>query len=142
MFGLNQPGIPRTLAAALDGTANVLLASEGIIRGSTGATWGGLGGYWGGAPHGSFAFSSAETPNTTIPDRVYSCKSTTWPKSPCENGNADGLPGRYNFARSYHPGGVIVGLCDGSVRFVSDSVDTLTFRYLGNRQDGNAVGAY
>lgn len=143
MFGTSNPGIPRTLGAALDGTANVLMASEGIIRGKTAAaSWGDLGGYWGGAPHGSFAFSSAESPNTTMPDRVYSCKSTTWPKAPCENGSAGGLAGRYCFARSYHPGGVNVVLCDGAVRFVSDSVDTLTFRYLGNREDGNAVGAY
>jgi len=142
MFGRSNPGIPRTLAAALDGTANVLMASEGIIRGKQGATWGDIGGYWGGAPHGSFAFSSAESPNTTVPDRVYTCKTSTWPKAPCESGNTLGLPGRYNFARSYHPGGVNVVLCDSAVRFVSDSVDTLTFRYLGNREDGNAVGAY
>lgn len=142
MFGTSRPDIPRTLAAALDGTANVLMASEGLIRGKTGATWGELGGYWGGAPHGSYAFSSAESPNTTVPDRVYSCKTTSWPKAPCENGNAGGLAGRYCFARSYHPGGVNVVLCDSAVRFVSDSVDTLTFRHLGNREDGNSVGTY
>ena len=75
------------------------MASEGLIRGKQGATWGELGGYWGGAPHGSYAFSSAESPNTTLPDRVYSCKTTTWPKAPCENGNAGGLVGRYCFAQ-------------------------------------------
>lgn len=142
MFGLCNPGYPRTLAACLDGTSNVLLASEGIIRGSTGATWGELGGYWGGAPHGSFAFSSAEPPNTTVPDRVYSCKSTTWPKAPCENGNAGALVGRWCFARSYHPGGVTAVLCDGAVRFVSDSVDTQVFRNAGNRADNNPLGTW
>jgi prepilin-type processing-associated H-X9-DG protein len=142
MFGTSIPDIPRTLAACLDGTSNVLMAGEGIIRGKTGATWGELGGYWGGAPHGSFAFSSAESPNTTVPDRVYSCKTTTWPKAPCENGNAGGLVGRYCFARSYHPGGVNTVLCDGAVKFVNDSVDTQTFRNVGNREDGSPPGAW
>lgn len=123
----------------LDGSSNQLLLSEGIIRGKTGACWGELGGYWGGAPHGSYAFSSAEPPNTTVPDRVYSCKSTTWPKAPCENGNAGGLSGRWNFARSYHPGGVNAALADGSVRFVSETVDRTTWRYLGIRNDGNVL---
>lgn len=123
-----------------DGTSNTLMVSEGIIRGSRGGGWGGLGGYWGGAPHGSYAFSTGEPPNTTIPDRVYSCKSTTFPRAPCENGNADGLPGRYNFARSYHTGGVNVALVDGSIRFVSESIARDTWRNLGNRNDQGVLG--
>jgi len=137
MFGRNR-ALP--FAACLDGTSNTLLASEGIIRGSLGGSWGGLGGYWGGAPHGSFAFSSAEPPNTTVPDRVYSCKSTTWPQAPCENGNAGGLSGRWNFARSYHPGGANAVLLDGSVRFVSETLDRITWQNAGNRSDGEVLG--
>ena len=132
----------RGLKSCTDGTSNTLLASEGIIRGNSNNAWGGLGGYWGGSPHGSFGFSSAEPPNTLVPDRVYSCKSTTWPKAPCENGNAGGLSGRWNFARSQHPGGVQVVLCDGSVRFVSDSIQRLTWRCLGNRQDNLVLGEW
>ena len=139
MFGRNDDfGIRH----CLDGTSNTLLASEGIIRGSTGGCWGELGGYWGGAPHGSFAFTSAEPPNTTVPDRVYSCKSTTWPKAPCENGSADGLSGRWNFARSYHPGGANAALVDGSVRFVSETVDRITFQRAGCRMDGQTLGEW
>ncbi len=139
MFGLQRS---RNFRDCIDGTSNTLLASEGIIRGSTGATWGELGGYWGGAPHGSFGFSTGESPNTTIPDRVYSCKSTTFRKAPCENGNAGGLPGRYNFARSYHPGGVMVTLCDGSSRLVSESIDRQTWRNLGNRAEGGVLAEF
>ncbi|MEO9591847.1 DUF1559 domain-containing protein [Rhodopirellula bahusiensis] len=126
----------------LDGTSNTLLASETIIRGASGGSWGGMGGYWGGSPHGSFGFSSAEPPNTSVPDRVYSCKSTNFPKSPCENGNADGLTGRWNFARSNHTGGVLTAMCDGSVRFVTDSIERQIWRDLGNRADGHILGEF
>lgn len=127
----------------VDGASATVMISESIIRGETTAwTWGGAGGYWGGAPHGSYGFSTAEPPNTSYPDRVYACKSTTFFNAPCENGNADGLSGRYNFARSYHTGGVQVAFGDGSVRFLSDSVDRETFRNLGRINDQNLLGEY
>jgi len=43
---------------------------------------------------------------------------------------------------SDHPGGLQLALCDGSVRFVTESVNMLTYRYLRNRQDGMAIGEY
>jgi len=134
--GMYNMGSERKFRDCLDGTSNTLMIAEGIIRGSRGGSWGGLGGYWGGAPHGSYGFSAGETPNTTVPDRVYSCKSTTFPRAPCENGNAGGLPGRYNFARSHHTGGVMAGMMDGSIRFVTDSINRDLWRNMGNREDG------
>ena len=123
-----------------DGTSNTVMASEGIIRGNSGATWGELGGYWGGAPHGAYAFSTFQSPNTSVPDRVYTCKADTYPgapnNAPCESGFTLGLSGRWNFARSYHTGGVNVALCDASVRFVRDNIDIQTWRAAGTRSDG------
>lgn len=130
------------LATITDGTSNTLLASEGVIRGNGTATWGELGGYWGGAPHGAYGFSTFQAPNTTVPDRVYSCKSTTFPNTPCENGNAGGLAGRWNFARSLHTGGVNAALADGSVRFIRNSIDLQTWRALGTRNDGLVLGEF
>jgi prepilin-type N-terminal cleavage/methylation domain-containing protein/prepilin-type processing-associated H-X9-DG protein len=43
---------------------------------------------------------------------------------------------------SRHRGGVNVLLCDGSVRFVADSIELLTWRALGSRADGDVVGDY
>lgn len=40
---------------------------------------------------------------------------------------------------SAHVGGLNMALCDGSVRFVSYSVDAAIHRSLGNRRDGRAV---
>jgi prepilin-type processing-associated H-X9-DG protein len=115
------------MAAVKDGTSNTLMFGEGICRGSgkTGVGgWGGLGGYWGGAPHGSYGFTTLFGPNSTVPDRIYECKSTTWPQAPCTSVAGDVL--KYNSARSYHPGGVNVGLADGSTRFISETIDAGT----------------
>lgn len=42
---------------------------------------------------------------------------------------------------SMHRGGVNVALADGSVRFVGDTVDYVTWQYLGNKNDGKPVDA-
>ncbi|MDG3007638.1 DUF1559 domain-containing protein [Paludisphaera mucosa] len=44
-------------------------------------------------------------------------------------------------ARSYHSGGVNVGLADGSVRFVKDSVSLPAWRALGTRTGGEIISA-
>lgn len=43
---------------------------------------------------------------------------------------------------SHHVGGVHLGLCDGSVRFVSDSVDLTLWRALGSRNGEEVIGNY
>jgi prepilin-type N-terminal cleavage/methylation domain-containing protein/prepilin-type processing-associated H-X9-DG protein len=45
-------------------------------------------------------------------------------------------------ARSLHSGGVNVCLTDGSVRFVRDTVNLLTWQLLGNAMDGQPVGDF
>lgn len=130
----------------IDGSSNILMFSEGIIRGNGPSTWGELGGYWGGAPHGSYCFSTSNPPNTSFPDRAYTCKAATFTgapnNAPCESGNTLGLSGRYNFARSFHPGGVQVTLADGSVRFISDNINTQTWMQLGLTKDGIPLGEF
>ncbi|MEZ6060448.1 MAG: DUF1559 domain-containing protein [Planctomycetaceae bacterium] len=46
-----------------------------------------------------------------------------------------------NFS-SQHIGGVHFLLCDGSARFLSESIDYAIFRNLGERADGNAIGEF
>jgi type II secretory pathway pseudopilin PulG len=43
---------------------------------------------------------------------------------------------------SAHAGGCHVGLCDGSVRFVSENVNFQTWRRLGQRADGEVLGDF
>jgi prepilin-type N-terminal cleavage/methylation domain-containing protein/prepilin-type processing-associated H-X9-DG protein len=45
-------------------------------------------------------------------------------------------------SRSLHPGGVNVCLADGSVRFVRDNINLLTWQILGNIGDGQPVGDF
>ncbi|MCY2995830.1 MAG: DUF1559 domain-containing protein [Planctomycetota bacterium] len=44
--------------------------------------------------------------------------------------------------RSLHPGGVNAVLGDASIRFITNSINTLTFQRLGNRKDGEAIDKY
>lgn len=48
----------------------------------------------------------------------------------------------WQMARSRHPGGVNVGFADGSVHFVSDTVDLEIWRALGSRNGGEATGTF
>lgn len=52
-------------------------------------------------------------------------------------------PGRIaTTAGSYHPGGVNVALCDGSVRLVSQTVDLPTWRAIGSRASGETLSDF
>ncbi len=119
-----------------DGTSNTLLVSESIIRGLdlNTNTWGEPGSYWGGARWGSFGFSTYETPNTNVSDKIYNCRSTTFPNFPCTSNSGSGV--LENYARSYHSGVVNAAFADGSVRSVRNSIDAMTWRMLGTRSDG------
>ena len=44
-------------------------------------------------------------------------------------------------ARSMHTGGVNAGMGDGSVRFVSQSIDTKTWQFTGGRNDGQVISS-
>ncbi|MEQ9407247.1 MAG: DUF1559 domain-containing protein [Fuerstiella sp.] len=123
-----------------DGSSNTAFLSEVIIRGSSGGGWGGGGGYWGGGRGGGYGFITEEPPNTTLPDQIYQCKDTNYPSAPCtslftySNGRI--------YARSYHIGGVHLGLGDGSIRFVSENLDRGLFQALGTRQGGEVLGEF
>lgn len=126
-----------------DGTSSTIMGSECIIRGKgdrnvNPRAWDAgvyFNGFW-------FLplFSTEEGPNTSVSDRVYGCRSTTWPGSPCVSIAAG--PNARIYARSYHTGGVHCLMADGAVRFVSTNINLATFRALGTRQGRETVGEY
>ena len=135
-YGLSRNGI----RDCIDGTSNTAFISETIIRGSTGSSWGEAGGYWGGGRGGGYGFITLEPPNTTLPDRVYQCKSTTFPRSPCTSLTSYSTTS--NFARSYHTGGVQLAMADGSVRFASENIDRATWQAVGTRMSNEVIGEW
>jgi prepilin-type processing-associated H-X9-DG protein len=50
-----------------------------------------------------------------------------------------GLDSGHYAARSYHPNCVNVGMCDGSVRLVNDTIDLPTWSAAGSRGDGESL---
>jgi prepilin-type N-terminal cleavage/methylation domain-containing protein/prepilin-type processing-associated H-X9-DG protein len=83
------------------------------------------------------------TPNTPIPDTIYVpwCTATTNQPSmnlPCIPGLSSGQTDNAA-ARSRHAGGVQVGLCDGSVHFVGDSIGLNVWQALGSIAGGEII---
>ncbi|MBX6312305.1 MAG: DUF1559 domain-containing protein [Isosphaeraceae bacterium] len=70
----------------------------------------------------------------------------TPPNSPypnCSTANrGGGLEAPASFGlRSFHPGGANILMCDGSVRFLKNSVNTTTLWKLGSRSQGEVISA-
>ncbi|MDO4587292.1 MAG: DUF1559 domain-containing protein [Planctomycetia bacterium] len=119
-----------------DGLSNTLLMSEVRISTKLGSEPNGYdlrGDIFNDDDPGA-AFMTLTTPNSTTPDHVWCLEQDT---APCDN-NADGDTS-FQAARSYHSGGVNVGMGDGSVRFVSDTVSLDAWMAAGSAWDGNAM---
>ena len=124
-----------------DGSSNTMLFSEVLQRVSVptvSTAWGCAGCYWIGGAHGEVLYTAREAPNTPLADQNYECKSTTDPVAPCVVNQLV----RWNFARSYHPGGVNICLTDGSIRFLSETIDLVTYRALSTREGGEILGEF
>jgi prepilin-type N-terminal cleavage/methylation domain-containing protein/prepilin-type processing-associated H-X9-DG protein len=75
-----------------------------------------------------------------MPPNGNSCTGTQTATSNISNPLWGGI-GAAITATSNHPGGVNVGFCDGSVRFVKDSVDIPTWWAVGTRNGHEIIGA-
>ena len=121
-------------AAITDGLSGTMFTSEVLVGTSKPANFDLRGfSYWG---YGA-EFTGLNGPNTTSPDVMESasyCVNAA-PNPPCtvataglsSGGVYTGL-GMINNPRSKHPGGVNVGMADGSVRFIKNSVNPYIFR--------------
>jgi prepilin-type N-terminal cleavage/methylation domain-containing protein/prepilin-type processing-associated H-X9-DG protein len=132
------------LAKLTDGTSNTLLTGEVLVgQGFDLRGWS----WWG---YGS-TFTAWLSPNSTSPDVLWSSGycGTVPPNIPCigSTGTASSSGGTYtglgmtSALRSKHPGGVNVGMADGSVRFIKNSVNLYTWRSLASAAGNEVISA-
>jgi prepilin-type N-terminal cleavage/methylation domain-containing protein/prepilin-type processing-associated H-X9-DG protein len=131
-------------AAITDGLSNTMLTSE-VLVGITGANLD-LRGF----SHWAYAanFSGYRTPNSTKPDWMQSSGYCNAPPALATGGNPANPPcqGGPNglviiSARSKHPAGVNVGMADGSVKFMKNTVNPLTFMALASTRGGEIISS-
>ena len=120
-----------------DGLSNTLLLGE-IIMAHRDDVWDCRGDVHN-DDDGSF-FSTANTPNTGV-DACNICTTSAGVRypPPCTN-QANRFNGSATASavstRSLHPGGAVVTGADGSVKFVSNTIDTNTWQAMGSSQGG------
>jgi prepilin-type N-terminal cleavage/methylation domain-containing protein/prepilin-type processing-associated H-X9-DG protein len=131
-----------TFASITDGTSNTMMHSEVIVGKGTdlrGQTW------WA----DSAGITTMLAPNSTIPDAMYSTGACQYPPSGVNIGNPPCIalptgtppPPLFEGARSRHPGGVNTLFCDGSVRFIKNTINLTTWRALSSTQGQEIVSA-
>ena len=90
------------------------------------------GSHWAWYAHDQSLFNVSAPPNWRYPTCGGDC---------CPGGGHDWSYGLMP-PRSLHPGGVNAGLGDGSVRFISETINLTTLHHLGNRRDGVPLGEF
>jgi prepilin-type N-terminal cleavage/methylation domain-containing protein/prepilin-type processing-associated H-X9-DG protein len=78
-------------------------------------------------------------PNTKAPDYGL-CFNDLSNQAPCTSDSSSGVD-YYLAARSKHPGGVNVLFCDGSVRFIKNSIHVPTWQALSTRGLGEVISS-
>jgi prepilin-type N-terminal cleavage/methylation domain-containing protein/prepilin-type processing-associated H-X9-DG protein len=128
----STPKITR-LTDITDGTSNTLLMSETLVA------WSQADNDWRGDiqnDDGVFKFMTLLTPNSSAPDVVNWAIPTGDPAMPVTTAGQE-----YSAARSRHTNGVNASLCDGSVRFVTNSISLATWMALGTMNGGEVIGS-
>lgn len=116
-----------------DGATNTAMLTETIL--SADDTADDIRGRYYNPSHGGVLFSTRIGPNTSVPDRLGYCTTQANSAAPCTWASTE----LFLAPRSYHPGGVLMALADGSVHFIPDSVDADTFKAMGSRAGGEVI---
>jgi prepilin-type N-terminal cleavage/methylation domain-containing protein len=125
-----QKGTP--FVEILDGLSNTLMVAE-LVQGTgsdqRGYLWFDYGGF----------VTTYLPPNSTVPDNTQQgCNNQPRLNLPCIPASNPTVPTMLA-ARSRHPGGVQVVLCDGSGRFIRQNISINTWRALSTTRGGEPV---
>jgi prepilin-type N-terminal cleavage/methylation domain-containing protein/prepilin-type processing-associated H-X9-DG protein len=131
----NVPRYTR-IGEMIDGTSNTLLMSEMIMPRDDAND------HRGDILNDDFSctyFATIITPNSSAPDVIVParCPLPNPPQMPCVGG-----ANHHKTARSRHPSGVNASLCDGSVRFISNNINLVTWQALGTMNGGDPVNDF
>lgn len=120
MFRSDATALPKlALVDIADGTSNTIIIGEDIPEVLNRNAW---------------AYSNGAVSTCAIPINAKDPTTGTW----FELGD---WPDNFGF-KSRHPGGALFALCDGSVRFIQETIPLEIYRSLGTRAAGDIVGDY
>jgi len=128
----------RSVTDVTDGTSHTAAVSE-VISGPNDTT--DLRGIW--WSNWGIHYTHQYGPNSPIPDSMVSWGNPVHcdpAKVPCDTSAGSWYTINFS-ARSFHPGGVNVGMADGSVDFVEDLIDHKIWQALGSVNGGEAIPA-
>jgi prepilin-type processing-associated H-X9-DG protein len=154
--GISDPNTPIRLSDITDGTANTAGFSEHVTGDFNQAIVTIISDTFEPGTHPTTAdqaYADCQGTNTSTPGTqgysnvgapwLYGYHSTTsyWHSIPPNGPSCMFPPSRIaTSANSRHDNGVNVALCDGSVRFVNNSISLTTWRALGTRNGGEVLG--
>jgi prepilin-type N-terminal cleavage/methylation domain-containing protein/prepilin-type processing-associated H-X9-DG protein len=139
--GTGTPEPTTGFESIIDGTSNTMFTSETVVGQAKvpGSQYDDRGfSWWGFGP----MYTSWLLPNSSQPDAVQSSTYCTYPFStnpPCVTASSISL--MWSAARSRHPGGVNVGMADGSVKFIKNSISLNTWRAISTSRGGEVVSS-
>jgi len=84
---------------------------------------------------GAPGFMTRTTPNSVVDDDIEHCVDYL----PCRTSSRADIS---LAARSRHAGGVVVSMCDGSVKFINDQIDIGTWQALSTMAEGDLPGDF
>jgi len=136
------------IANISDGTSNTMLMAErayGKLVQSDQDDWG----YWGSGAYGDTLFTTLYPMNPFV-KLNNQAQTNIGPRSTAEGAGTATIYGTNNSiavqaASSYHPGGINAGMCDGSVKFLKDTINTLPYDNVNGYPIGltqSTTGAY
>lgn len=123
------------IAEVIDGLSKTVMLAECVVVPDPLTSIDLRGGYFN-TQNGEPLFSTQYQPNTSMGDGWYGSFRNWSPKAP-----TGGTHRFVQFTRSWHRGGVNVAMADGSVRFVTDSVNAAIWTAAGTRAGNDTTGA-